>query len=42
MARQVSDEMRARIIIWRDEQHLSPQEIGVPRDISIYPCHGTT
>ena len=27
MAPQVSDEMRARIIVWHDEQHLSVQEI---------------
>ena len=28
MAPQVSDEMRARIIVWHDEQHLSVQEIA--------------
>ena len=28
MAPQISDEMRARIIVWHHEQHLSPQEIA--------------
>jgi hypothetical protein len=29
MAPQVSDEMHTRIIIWQNEKHLSPQEMGV-------------